>query len=190
MAIEIKNISKSFGSKVVLADFSLVLEQGITCIMGASGKGKTTLINILARLVSADSGEIVMPAGAKISFVFQEDRLLQWDTAIQNVLFPMKRPKDFIKNATELLIQSGLEEAINKKADELSGGMKRRVAICRALIAEHDVLIMDEPFKGLDDELKPRIMDMIKNHSVDKIVLCITHDKTEASYLGGKLVQM
>ena len=187
MAIELKNINKSFGGQAVLTDFSLVLERGITCIMGASGQGKTTIAHILAGLLIADSGEVKISPDAKFSFVFQEDRLLDWESALINVLFVTTRPKQNTAKAIQLLAEAGLADSIHKKARELSGGMKRRVTICRALIADYDILILDEPFKGLDAKIKPRIMDMVKNHTTNKLVLAITHDPYEAEYLGGKL---
>ena len=190
MAIELKGISKAFGDKQVLEDFSLVLEHGITCIMGASGKGKTTIVNLLAGLIDADRGSINIPSGTKFSFVFQEDRLLEWESALTNVLFVTENPKKNTVSAIDLLSQADLGSSINKKAKELSGGMKRRVAICRALIAEYDIIILDEPFKGLDSTIKPGIIDMVKNHTKGKYVLAITHDLYEAEYMGGKLVSL
>ena len=88
----------------------------------------------------------------------------------------------------ELLTEADLGGSIHKKTKELSGGMKRRVTICRALIADYDIIVLDEPFKGLDAKIKPRIIDMVKNHTKDKYVLAITHDPGEAEYLGGTLV--
>ena len=190
MAVELRGIYKSFGDKQVLADFSFELLQGITCIMGPSGKGKTTIANILAGLTGIDSGTVNIPSGTKFSFVFQEDRLLEWESALTNVLFVTENAKKSTARAVELLTEADLENSIHKKAKELSGGMKRRVAICRALIANYDVIILDEPFKGLDVKIKPRIIDMVKNHTRGKYVLAITHDKFEADYLGGKLVSL
>lgn len=187
MSIELKNIFKSFGEppKQVLSNVSLVFPEGITCIMGQSGIGKTTLANIIAGLVPPDSGEVIGLKGKKISIVFQDDRLLEWESALSNVLFVKNDPQ----HARELLTQAGLADSINKKASELSGGMKRRVCLCRALIAEHNLLILDEPFKGLDGELKPSIMQMAKDHAAG-IIICITHDPAEAEFLGGGVVTL
>ena len=190
MAVELRGICKSFGDRLVISNFGLVLECGITCIMGASGKGKTTIVNILSGLLSADGGSVNIPPGTKFSFVFQEDRLLEWESALTNVLFVTSNAKKNAARAAELLTEADLEGSIHKKAKELSGGMKRRVAICRALIADYDVIILDEPFKGLDSNIKPRIIDMVKNHTKGKIVLVITHDIGETEYLGGKLVSL
>ena len=186
MAIEIKNLTKAYGDKQVLDNFSMTIEKGINCIMGASGSGKTTLVNILAGLVKADDGSISAPENAQFSFVFQEDRLLEWETALSNVLFVCKEPKIAQEQAKDLLTEAGLGDSIDKKAKELSGGMKRRVAICRGLIADYDIIILDEPFKGLDAGIKPTIMDMVKSHTEGKYAIIITHDASEAEYLGGK----
>jgi NitT/TauT family transport system ATP-binding protein len=190
MAVELVNINKSFGDKRVLTDFSLALESGITCLMGPSGKGKTTIVNILAGLVNADSGEVNIPQDTRFSFVFQEDRLLDWESALSNVLFVTPRPKQLAEKATQLLTDADRADRRQKKARELSGGMKRRVAICRALMADYDILILDEPFKGLDAEIKPRIIDMVKKHTASKFVLAITHDHYEVEYLGGRMVSI
>lgn len=187
MAIEIKNICKSFGSKQVLDNVSMTFHEGITCIMGPSGIGKTTLINIIAGLLAPDTGCIIGREGKKLSFVFQEDRLLEWESALANVLFVSKSARKDQENARKLLVRAGLGDSIQKKAALLSGGMKRRVCLCRALIADANLLILDEPFKGLDGGMKPDIMAMVKDHSAkDKsnIVICITHDPAEAEFLG------
>lgn len=184
MAVTLKNINKSFGDKVVLSNINLSLAGGtINCVMGPSGIGKTTLANILAGLLPPDSGEIRGLAGQRVSFVFQEDRLLDWENALTNVLFVMKKPDEPL--AAELLTRAGLGDSLRKKARFLSGGMKRRVAICRALAAEYDILILDEPFKGLDGALKISVMDMVKERAGGKLLVCITHDEKEAQYLGG-----
>ena len=188
MAVELRGIHKSFGDKRVLADFNLSLGHGITCLMGPSGKGKTTIVNILAGLTDIDSGTVNIPSGTKFSFVFQEDRLLEWESALINVLFVTENAKKSTARAVELLTEADLGKSIYKKARELSGGMKRRVAICRALIADYDIIVLDEPFKGLDAKIKPRIIDMVKNHTKDKHVLAITYDMSEVEYLGGRLV--
>jgi len=180
--------------------------------MGASGIGKTTLVNIIARLLAPDSGEILWYDGPyyidsssgtgsakritpetqyKCSIVFQEDRLLDWETALTNVLFVASPTSQYTQKAKQLLTQAGLADSIYKKAAELSGGMKRRVCICRALISNHDLLILDEPFKGLDGETKPIIMTMIKRYlQKNKYVICITHEHSEVEFLQGRLIHL
>jgi len=198
MEIELKNISKKYGDKQVLENVSMTFSEGITSVMGASGIGKTTLVNIIAGLVKPDSGSIIGVDDKKISIVFQEDRLLDWETSLGNVLFVTKSANDYTEKARELLIKAGLGDSINIKASKLSGGMRRRVCLCRALIAEYDLLILDEPFKGLDSGTKPGIMEMVRKYALgdlqndgnEKIVICITHDRTEADFLGGRLVEI
>lgn len=189
MAIQLKNICKSYGDKQVLQNINLTLHHGeISYLMGESGIGKTTLVNILAGIIVPDSGEVIWPDNNRhVSVVFQEDRLLEWETALTNVLF-VTNPAN-INFAKQLLTQAGLADSINKKVAELSGGMKRRVSICRALIAQSDLLILDEPFKGLDTETKLTIMNMVKQH-LSKYVLCVTHDASEGKFLGGKLITL
>jgi len=193
MAIELKNICKNFGETHVLDSVNMTIDEGITCVMGASGKGKTTLAYVISGLLQPDSGSIAGRDGKKISFVFQEDRLLEWESAIGNVLFVTKSARLKLDKARCLLTQAGLEGSMHKKAAELSGGMKRRVCLCRALIADHDLLIMDEPFKGLDSETKPKIMSMVQEHSQGdkgKTIIFITHDPAEAEFFGGRLVTL
>jgi len=193
MAIELTNICKSYPPKQVIKDVNLTFPIGITCIMGPSGIGKTTLIYIIAGLVKPDSGYISGLDGKKISMVFQEDRLLEWESAISNILFVTKSASKNQEKAKQLLTQSGLADSVYKKVSELSGGMKRRVCLCRALIADYDLLILDEPFKGLDANIKPSIMTMVKEHTLNshnKTVICITHDPEEAAFLGGGVVTL
>jgi len=188
--IRLESICKTYENKTILSNVNLTFNSNeITCIMGDSGRGKTTLVNIIAGLVKPDNGTISGLENAKISIVFQEDRLLNWETTLTNVLFVTN--KNNTQRAKELLIQAGLGDSINKKAVELSGGMKRRVCICRALIAEYDILILDEPFKGLDENIKPIIMNMVKEQiNPQKIIICITHDPSEAEFMGGKLIKL
>jgi len=198
------DVCKAYGDNQVLKNVNMAFDEGITCIMGSSGRGKTTLAYIVAGIIPPDSGSIVGRENKKISLMFQEDRLLEWQTAIENVLFVTKfSPLDVLRRrkpsnplykhherGMQLLTQANLADSINKKTFELSGGMKRRVCLCRALIADYDILILDEPFKGLDSGIKPGIMSMVKEHTVGKTVICITHDPAEAEFLGGGLVTL
>ena len=188
-SIKIKHIFKRFGDKQVLSDFSLLIEGGITtCIMGPSGCGKTTLLRIIGGLETADRGEIISNIN-KISFVFQEDRLSENYSAVSNIKFVVGKAVSR-NEIEEMLGEFGLEVSINKPARELSGGMKRRVAIARALCAEYDLLIMDEPLKGLDDKLKKAVMNIIKQKTAGKTVIYVTHDKSEAEFFGDRLINM
>ena len=195
MNISLTRVSKAYGNPPVpvLTDVSLELAPGITCLMGPSGIGKTTLARILAGLIKPDSGTVSGMAGKNISYVFQEDRLLESETALSNALFVTPNAKKYETEAKHLLTQAGLADSLNKKAAELSGGMKRRVALCRALIANGDLLILDEPFKGLDESLKPSVISLVQQHALfdkNRITLCITHDPAEAEQLGGVIMQL
>ena len=188
-----KNINKSFGDKQVLENISLTFNGGITCVMGPSGRGKTTLAYIIAGLVAPDSGSISGREGKRCSLMFQEDRLLEWESAIKNVLFVCKSARKNTEKARHLLSRAGLADSMYLKTSELSGGMKRRVCLCRALIADYEILILDEPFKGLDSGIKPSVMMMVKEYASgkeNKIVICITHDPAEAEFLEGKLISL
>lgn len=188
MDIKVLNISKSFEGQQVLNDISMTFQAGkITCIMGASGVGKTTLAYILMGLTKADSGQIIGLEGKKLSAVFQEDRLIEhWD-ALKNIMLvcPQGITKDDIdKNLKEI----GLADYEKKPVSSLSGGMRRRVAIVRALLSDYDLLLMDEPFKGLDEDLKKQVIYHVRKKTKGKTVIIITHDKDEVDMLEADLI--
>lgn len=190
MSIKMKNICKSFNGQQVLSDVSMSFSEGkITCIMGASGVGKTTLINILMGLWEADSGEITGINNKKISAVFQEDRLIEhWD-AIKNILLVCSGnvTNEIVKKHLEDI---GLVDYEGKPVRALSGGMRRRVAIVRAILSEYDILFMDEPFKGLDEKLKNQVVNYVRENTKGKTLIVITHDRDEVAMLGGELVYL
>ena len=191
MAIELRNIYKSFGDKTVFRNFNLILpNKQINIIMGPSGSGKTTLVNMLCGLLLPDYGKISSSPGHTISVVFQEDRLLEHLSGLKNILYVSKNPKIDEGLAWDLLNEAGLAEDAYRRAGNYSGGMKRRLALCRALAADYSLLILDEPFKGLDTELKPKIMNMVKRRNTKKTVLIITHDASEAEFFGTESVEI
>ena len=164
--IEIKEVSKSYEKKV-LDKVSFQVEPGsIMVITGPSGTGKTTLLNIMMGLVLPDSGE-VLGIPEKKSCVFQEDRLLEHFTVEENLKLVSELP----------------ENEFSQKVEEFSGGMKRRVAILRALLTSSDVIFMDEPFKGLDAELKKRVIQYTLEKKKDRTLFVVTHDAGEAEQL-------
>lgn len=185
--IILKNITKKFDTEAVLDNFSCEIAEN-TAIMGPSGKGKTTLLRIISGLTESDSGTIKFSRNPTFSVVFQEDRLFSDFSAIENVsvVVSKKTPKKEAQTrASELLCELLISpEEQNKAVKDFSGGMKRRVAIARALAADHDILILDEPYKGLDEHTRAVCAEVIKKYSEDKLVLMVTHDKTEAEITG------
>lgn len=187
MDIELLHIVKRFDQKQVISDFSAIFREGqVNCLMGASGIGKTTIINILMGLLKQDSGEIHGMEGRRIATVFQEDRLIEhWD-AIKNVRLVCD--KSVARETIEQEFKKvGLEDYENKPVSKLSGGMRRRVAIVRAMLAQSDLIIMDEPFKGMNEELKSMVIDYVKQKTLGKTVIIVTHDKEEAESFKAKL---
>lgn len=189
MDIVVKNLSKSFGDRPVLSEFDAVMPEGAcTCIMGPSGCGKTTLLYILMGLLKADSGEIT-GVHARKSAVFQEDRLCEEFSAMANVRLVLNRGiSDSV--IEEHLRELGLGSSLRGPVRELSGGMKRRVAIARAVLAPGAVIFMDEALKGLDAETKSGVIEYIKRHTAGKTMLMVTHDPDEAAVFGGPVIKM
>ncbi|MGN0688252.1 MAG: ATP-binding cassette domain-containing protein [Oscillospiraceae bacterium] len=190
MNIEAKNICKSFGDNHVITDFSLCFEHGTTTvIMGKSGCGKTTLLSILMEIVPPDSGEIIHELPFRRSAVFQENRLCENLTVSSNIrLVTGKKYSD--NDISRYLDSIGLSGCENKPVRELSGGMKRRVALLRALLAEYDVLFLDEPFKGLDSSTKETVLAFTKKMISGKTVIMVTHDDKECFQLADKTVTL
>jgi len=178
--LEAVNLSKAFEGKQVLRDFFWRFEPGVHYgLMGPSGCGKTTLLNLLMGLLKPDSGEV--KGQAKLSAVFQEDRLLEHMTAIGNIRLVRSLPEADIK---AMLLSLGLaEESLSQPVSEFSGGMKRRVALARALLADYDVLLMDEPYKGLDEDTRRQVQEVVRQHTRNKTVILVTHDPSEAGGL-------
>lgn len=176
--IEADTLSKSYGEHIVFRNLSAEIPfNGVTVLRGASGAGKTTLFRLLLGLEAPDSGEIRGMQGKKPSVVFQEDRLLPWASALDNVALVSN-----VGRAAEALTRLGLGDSLTQRPGELSGGMKRRVAIARALAYGGDMLFLDEPFTGLDDANKRVVSEALKNERLP--ILVITHDDAEAELFG------
>lgn len=194
--IIISHLSKSYGENKVFSDFSAVFERGkTTCIMAPSGAGKTTLLRILTGLETADAGRIEGMDGLKKSMVFQEDRLCENLSVSANIRLVRQkktwgRDQKEKKEIQEALEAVGLVGNGDQQVRELSGGMKRRVALLRALYSDWDILFLDEPFKGLDEETKTQVMCYTKEKCRGKTVIFVTHERSEAEEMGDILYQM
>lgn len=187
--IVLNRVSKTYNGEEVLRDFSCVIPAGrTTAFMAPSGNGKTTLLRMLAGLVKPDSGSITGAGQLKTGMVFQEDRLLDRMDAASNIR--MVTPSLSRKRAEEELKEMGLGDALSKKVSEMSGGMKRRVAILRALLSDCELLLLDEPFTGLDDETRDRVIARVKALAGGKTVILVTHEEADAVKMDAKIIRL
>lgn len=181
-------LCKRFEDKVVLRDFSARFPAGqTTCVMGRSGCGKTTLLNLLMGFLTPDSGQLE-GVPSRLSAVFQEDRLLDGFSARANIVFVC--PQRPVAEIDRHLAAVGLERDAGQPVRELSGGMRRRVAIVRAVLAEGDLLLLDEPFKGLDVATRAAVAGYLRTETAGRTVIMVTHDPDEVALMGGRLLKM
>ncbi len=187
--IILKNIKKSYGEHLVLDNISVTLSSNQPiALMGKSGIGKTTLFRIILGLETIDAGIIQKEKQVELySVVFQENRLLEQLTVENNLKIVCKTKKQR-ETIEELLTCLSLKGCAKQKVSSLSGGMKRRVAIGRAILFDAPVLLLDEPFQGLDRKTKQQVMQLVKQKMTGKIVLLITHEKEEAIFLGCDII--
>ncbi|MGN0666082.1 MAG: ATP-binding cassette domain-containing protein [Huintestinicola sp.] len=185
----LRGIVKSFGDKAVLKGIDLDIPRGgVTWIMGPSGCGKTTLLRIIAGLEQAD-GEIAQRPEGRVSMVFQELRLFEELNAAENCALAAKHIKH--SEICRVLEETGLSpEDISRPVKKLSGGMKRRTDICRALCSESELLLMDEPFSGLDAESRERTAGLILKMQNGRTVVAVTHDPEDTVLIKGKVIYM
>ncbi len=191
MTLTLDHLQKSYGPLSVLRDCSFTFEDGgIYCLMGPSGSGKTTLFRILMGLEKADAGAVRFEKPSpKISAVFQEDRLCETFSPVENLRFILGKtvPEGEIRRELSSLLP---EESLSRPVFTLSGGMKRRTAVCRAMTAPSDLIIMDEPFTGLDSETKKQVVEYIKSRQRGRLLIMSTHQEEDVHLLGGELVRM
>ncbi len=188
--IVLSGVSKTYEGKPVLQDVSLRFEEGkVTAIMGPSGQGKTTLLKILLGLEDCE-GTVSGMEGRRPAVVFQESRLLPWLSLKQNLELVCGPGKD--REIAEALALMELTDAADKKPSELSGGMQRRAALARAIAYGGDILVLDEPFTGLDEALKERIAGKLAAQwrAEKKTVLFVTHDSAEAKKYADTIVKL
>ena len=194
MSITINNLTKNFGRKVLFKNFSLEFDDnGTYAIMGESGTGKTTLLRMLAGLDKTYEGDIVFNSSSKVSMVFQEHRLFPNLNALDNVLVAafdeyssedLEATKSFLKrlrfNDNDMLLYP----------DELSGGMKQRISLARGILRESDVILLDEPTKELDMELRETLYDIINEIARTKLVVISTHSNLDVTSTNAKIINI
>ena len=182
--LTIRGICKSFEGRSVLKNVSFDFpEAAVTALRGPSGCGKTTLVNIILGLLAPDEGEVLLPVSARTAAVFQEDRLIEHFSAARNVRLtaPSSVPDEQIHSA---LSELGLAQEGEKRVSEFSGGMRRRVAVIRAALFQPQLLLLDEPFKGLDEEMRARTASFLRRNCAQATTILVTHDETEAALMG------
>lgn len=185
--MEIKSLNKSFGNKIVFSNLSLSIPNGkISFIMGESGCGKTTLLRIIAGLDKKYDGEIIKESNF-ISCVFQEPRLFPAITVRENLEIVFKGSSLSLEEILEIVELDGEE---NSYPNSLSGGMKMRVALARALYNNGDVFLMDEPFSALDEATKERVLPKVFSLLKGKTVIIISHDLEEAQKYADEIIEI
>ena len=174
--IEIQHLSVKLGDKQIFQDLNVDLtDEGIVLVSGESGIGKTTLLRVLCGLQKPDQGVVAGLTGRRISVVFQEPRLLEHLSALANVSIVSDKT-----TADRLLKQLNLTNERRLKAGSLSGGQKQRVSVARAFAFSNDVVLLDEPFTGLDEQNKERVADLINSA---RLAVVVTHEPSDAALL-------
>lgn len=186
MSIILSDVSKTFGEKRVLSGVSLRFDSGGSyCIKGPSGQGKTTLLKVIMGLIIPDAGSVDC-MGHAFAPVFQEDRLCENLSAGANIRMVLREPRD----VEGMLNRLGLPGTMKTPVKELSGGMRRRVCIARALLSGRDTLIFDEPLSGLDAAAAENVMDVILAEKVERTLLWVSHDEDHAAYMKSEIVTL
>ena len=175
--IKFDEVSVIFEKNTVIDRLSYEFEEGkVTAILGESGIGKTTLLNLAAGLIKQSSGNLTTKY-ERLSYIFQDSRLFPWLSALENVATVSDE-----KTAKEMLSLMGLSDSFDKYPAELSGGMKQRVSIARALAFNPDVILMDEPFASLDKERRNSVADIVFEKIKGKTAIIVTHDVSDTKY--------
>lgn len=187
--MELRNICKSFDGNEVLKNVSMVIPQGSRTVISApSGSGKTTLLRIMMGLEKPDSGEVIKRPSRQAA-VFQEDRLPDEFLPVNCIKMTCDRSvsKQVIRQHLE---QVGLEGHIDKPVKQLSGGMRRRVAIVRAILGKSEIIYFDEPFTGLDNDTKRLVIDYIDRHTEGKTLVFVSHSPDDEKLLNAKQLRI
>lgn len=192
MPLTIRNLNKTYGEHKVFENFNIDFDDNvINCILGQSGCGKTTLLNIISGLEDYTKGELRGINDSSFSYIFQEPRLLDWYTVRQNMEYVLKNTgtTDINSRIEKYLEITELYKFSDYYPPQLSGGMRQRLSIARAFAYTGDIMLMDEPFKGLDIILKKELTEeFIKLWEEDKrTVLFVTHDLDEAMMMADNI---
>ena len=188
-AAEVNRVSVRFGNRPVFTDFSCRFREGsVTAVMGTSGCGKTTLLRLLAGLLKPDTGTVTAPE--HISFLFQEPRLCPWLSAVENVNLVLGDRRRTLPLALAFLSDVGLGQDADKYPSELSGGMQHRVALARTLAYDAPLILLDEPFVGLDRDTKERMIALVRKRTAGKTVVLVTHEAAVAEALAGEILTL
>lgn len=181
--VELQDVSLSFDGKAVLSNVSVHIPPGAhAAIMGASGVGKTTLLRVIAGLLKPDSGRVRVHTPRR-AMLFQSPRLLPWLTALENVNTVLSDGPHTLPEAMNWLQRVGLGAAAGKYPAELSGGMLARVALARTLAYGGNLVLLDEPFQGLDEDTKAEMIALCREVLREKTTILVTHDRAEAEAL-------
>lgn len=188
--VEFDHVCKAYGANEVLRRATFTLPGGgVRCLMAPSGSGKTTLFRVLLGLEHADSGEIRGISPGRISMMFQEDRLCDTLTPVENVALVLSaetRRADVAALLAEILPT----DCLGQPAMELSGGMRRRVSLARAVAFPSDLIVLDEPFTGLDQATKEKVIAFVLRHRAGRTLLVATHGEDDARLLGAERVNL
>lgn len=188
--VEFDRVCKAYGANEVLRHVTFALPAGsVTCLMAPSGSGKTTLFRVLLGLEAADSGEIRGVCPGRISMMFQEDRLCETLTPVENVALVLP-PTARRGNVRDLLAEILPADCLGQPVMELSGGMRRRVSLARAVAFPGDFIVLDEPFTGLDQATKEKVIAFVLRHRAGRTLLVATHGQDDARLLGAERVNL
>ena len=188
--VEFRHVCKAYGANEVLRRATFMLPGGgVRCLMAPSGSGKTTLFRVLLGLEHADSGEIRGISPGRISMMFQEDRLCETLTPVENVALVL--PAETRRADVAALLAGILPtDCLGQPAMELSGGMRRRVSLARAVASPSDLIVLDEPFAGLDQATKEKVIAFVLRHRAGRTLLVATHGEDDARLLGAERVNL
>jgi ABC-type sugar transport system ATPase subunit len=199
--LKAENINKKYGDKIVLNNVNLEVEAEIKVLIGINGCGKSTLLKIIAGIVKLDSGNVMlnkkditklMPENRQVGYVPQHPALFNHKSVLENIKYGMRNGRgseDFLNQIIKML---GLEEILNKKPNELSGGYKSRVSLARALAPNPKIILLDEPLSEIDVVVKERLLPEFRKvlKLLEIPILYVTHDPSEAEKLGDKFAIM